>query len=177
VTFHPVTAEGDSAAQCRELLAALDALGSDIGLVFTGANADVEGRMLNRLVGEFVAARENAVLHASLGPHRYYGALRHADAVVGNSSSGLYEAPSFGIPTVNIGSRQDGRLRAASVIDCRAERDAIGAAIARALQMQRGGVTNPYGDGHAAERIVGVLKRLDDPRTLLKKRFVDWMPA
>ena len=83
-------------------------------------------------------------------------------------------APSFKIPTVNVGDRQRGRLRAASVIDCVAERRAIEAAIRRALTLDCTGVTNPYGDGHASERIVAVLRDLGDPRQLVHKRFVDW---
>jgi UDP-N-acetylglucosamine 2-epimerase len=95
------------------------------------------------------------------------------DVVVGNSSSGLYEAPSFGIPTVNIGDRQKGRPRAASVIDCPPRRAAIGDAIAAARARGRQPTKNPYGDGHASERIVAVLKALAEPKRLLIKRFVD----
>jgi UDP-N-acetylglucosamine 2-epimerase len=90
---------------------------------------------------------------------------------VGNSSSGLYEAPSFGVPAVDIGDRQRGRLAAPSVLRCGPERGAISAAIAQALQLDCRGVVNPYGDGHAAERIVAQLRALPDPRALLKKRF------
>jgi UDP-N-acetylglucosamine 2-epimerase len=93
--------------------------------------------------------------------------------VAGNSSSGLYEAPSFGIPTVNIGERQTGRLKAASVIDCRADRASILDALKAALSRGRKPAINPYGDGRAAERIVGALAKIPEPRALLNKRFVD----
>jgi UDP-N-acetylglucosamine 2-epimerase (non-hydrolysing)/GDP/UDP-N,N'-diacetylbacillosamine 2-epimerase (hydrolysing) len=174
VTFHPETLHADPLGQCRELLAALHELGPEFGFIFTGSNADPGGRGVDRLVGEFVAAHDNACAHASLGAALYFSALSHASAVVGNSSSGLYEAPTFKVPTVNIGDRQRGRLRAASVIDCAAERRAIGAAIRKALTLDCAGVINPYGDGHASERIVAVLRGLGDPRQLVHKRFVDW---
>jgi UDP-N-acetylglucosamine 2-epimerase (non-hydrolysing)/GDP/UDP-N,N'-diacetylbacillosamine 2-epimerase (hydrolysing) len=173
VTFHPVTAQGDSEQQCQQLLRALDALGPETGIVFTGVNADHEGRLLADLIQDFVKAHSNATYVRSLGPQRYYSALRHMDVVVGNSSSGLYEAPSFGIPTVNVGPRQDGRLRAETVIDCAANQDAIRQAIEAAIHTGRRTVTNPYGDGHSAERIVDILRRLPNTQLLLKKRFVD----
>lgn len=174
VTFHPETLNADPLAQCLELLVALHELGPEFGVIFTGSNADPGGRGVDRLVGEFVATHDNARTHPSLGAALYFSALSHVNAVVGNSSSGLYEAPSFRIPTVNIGDRQRGRLRAASVIDCVAERRAIEAAVRRALTLDCTGVTNPYGDGHASERIVAVLRNLGDPRQLVHKRFVDW---
>jgi UDP-N-acetylglucosamine 2-epimerase len=93
--------------------------------------------------------------------------------VVGNSSSGLYEAPSFDVPTVNIGRRQEGRLRASSVIDCPPERKAIGAAIQKALAQKPEGTVNPYGDGEAAARIVAVLKAIPDWPNLVYKKFQD----
>ena len=101
----------------------------------------------------------------------YYSALALVDAVVGNSSSGLYEAPSFETPTVNIGSRQTGRPRAASVIDCPPDAEAIADAIERAFVMDCRGVRNPYGDGHAADQILAVLKRTPEPSKLLRKQF------
>ena len=125
------------------------------------------------MIKTFVDTHDNARFSASLGPKLYGNALRQLDAVVGNSSSGLYEAPSFGIPTVNIGDRQKGRLRAASVIDCTASRGAILDAIKSALRMDCRGVANPYGDGHASERILAVLKKIDAPHLLLQKSFVD----
>jgi UDP-N-acetylglucosamine 2-epimerase len=95
------------------------------------------------------------------------------DAMVGNSSSGLLEAPTFGLPAVNIGTRQDGRPMAASVINCAPERAAIVQKIEEAFARGRQSVVNPYGDGHASERIVTVLKSVSDARELLKKRFED----
>lgn len=174
VTFHPETLSVDTVAHCAEMLAALDRLGPDVGLVFSGANADVEGATIGRLIADFVHAHANAVLHPSLGSLRYFSALKHVDAVVGNSSSGLYEAPSFATATVNIGDRQKGRPRAASVIDVAPDQGAIHAAVLKAVGMDCRGVTNPYGDGHAAERIVAALKTVRDPKQLLKKRFFDW---
>lgn len=171
VTHHPATLDDDPLAECREMLAALDVLGRDVGLLFTGANADPGARSIDDLIGAFVASHSNATAVRSLGASRYFSALTHVDAVIGNSSSGLYEAPSFLKPTVNIGDRQEGRLKARSVIDCRGERAAIGAAIHRAFVLDCSGVVNPYGDGRASERIVAVLRALEMPRDLLRKRF------
>ena len=173
VTFHPVTARSDSMHQVAEMLAALDELGEGVGLVFTGVNADPEGRKIERVIVDFCSSHSNAVLKGVLGAQLYFGALTHCDAVVGNSSSGLYEAPSFRRPTVNIGDRQKGRLKAESVIDCAPERSQISAAIARAFSLDCRSVENPYGDGHAAERIVEVLAAIDNPRGLLLKTFHD----
>lgn len=177
VTFHPVTLEGGtSESQFRGLLDALDAL-PDTGLIFTKANADTDGRVINRLIDEFTAARPGrAVGHASLGQLRYLSALAQVDAVVGNSSSGIIEAPSFRIATVNIGARQRGRLRAPSVIDCDPSPESIAEACARALSPEfRSGlarVENPYGRGDAAERMLAILRE-PLPENLLFKRFHD----
>jgi UDP-N-acetylglucosamine 2-epimerase (non-hydrolysing)/GDP/UDP-N,N'-diacetylbacillosamine 2-epimerase (hydrolysing) len=108
-----------------------------------------------------------------LGPALYLNLMRRAAAVVGNSSSGLYEAPSLDRPTVNIGRRQEGRLRAASVIDCPPAREEIGRAIARALAMALQGVANPYGDGNASEGLVAALRSFSDWEPLVYKTFCD----
>lgn len=177
VTFHPSTLEATPAdAQLQELFAALDGLGTETGLIFTKPNADMGGRDLARLIDDYVATREHAAAFTSLGGQRYYSLIAQADAVVGNSSSGLYEVPSFGKPTVNIGDRQKGRLRAASVIDCAPERAAIGAAIKRAFTLECTGVVNPYGDGHAVERILAALRQPFDAATLVQKTFIDQVP-
>jgi UDP-hydrolysing UDP-N-acetyl-D-glucosamine 2-epimerase len=175
VTFHPETLSEAGEAQVRALCAALDAF-PEATLIVTGSNADPGARAVDRMMTGYAAARAGAVHRASLGSKRYVSALAMADAVIGNSSSGLYEAPSFGIPTVNIGDRQAGRLRGPSVIDCAPEREAIVAAIRRALATDCSAMTNPYGDGHSAARIVAELARIDTPRSLLRKRFRD-MPA
>lgn len=178
VTFHPSTLEATPAdAQLRELFAALDGFGAETGLIFTKPNADMGGRALARLIDEYVASREHAAAFTSLGSQRYYSVIAQVDAVVGNSSSGLYEVPSFDTPTVNIGDRQKGRLRAASVIDCAPDRAAIRAAIDRALTLDCTGVVNPYGDGQTVERILAVLRQPLDTAALVQKRFFDQVPA
>lgn len=174
ITFHPATLDiADALVQLAQLLTALDQLGDQVGLVFTGANADPRGQAVNTRVREFVAAHDNAVWHDSLGQQGYYSLLAAADAVVGNSSSGLYEAPSFKTPTVNIGDRQQGRLKADSVIDCPAQTAAISAAIAQALVLDCQQVQNPYGDGQSSQRILDVLTTPWDRAQLIRKNFVD----
>jgi UDP-hydrolysing UDP-N-acetyl-D-glucosamine 2-epimerase len=176
ITFHPETLAPDPRQQLEALLTALAGLGPDTGLFFTGANTDPGGATLNRRIDRFVADHPNAARFPSLGPQRYYSLVAAADAVVGNSSSGLYEAPSLGTATVNIGARQAGRPRAASVLDCPAEAAAISACIHRAFTLCTDGVQNPYGDGHASERILAVLAGDWQAAELLQKRFQDWPP-
>ncbi len=175
VTYHPETLAVEAQDEAlAELLAALDDLGPDFGLIFTGTNADVAGRTLQTMIERFVAGRRNACFHASLGQTLYFNALTHADVVIGNSSSGLYEAPSFKRATVNVGDRQAGRPQALSVVNTPARRESIVSAIHEALSLDCSAVVNPYGDGHSAPRIVGALKALSDPTSLLKKRFHEW---
>lgn len=174
VTFHPVTLDAQSAVdQLEELLAALAGLGQEVGIVFTMPNADTGGRALIRRVEGFVASHANARAFTSLGQERYLSLMSHVDAVVGNSSSGLYEAPSLGKPTVNIGDRQKGRLQASSVINCGPVTGAIAEAISKALSLDATGVVNPYGDGNSSVRIKDCLKGVPDPAALLKKHFFD----
>ena len=174
VTFHPATLEpGAAEGQFTELLAALEALGPDFGLYFTYPNADNEGRGIIRLLEAFVQSHSNGRAYASLGQRLYLSLMREVDALVGNSSSGLYEAPTLKKPAVNIGDRQKGRPQAASVINCLPLRKEIGAGIWRALELDCAGVVNPYGDGRSAERIVQALEELPDAGRLLKKKFVD----
>lgn len=174
VSFHPETLDLVSSREhLDELLAALE--GEDAGttaMLITGSNADNEGRALSRRLEEFAIAPGRRFC-ISLGHKLYFNALSHASIVIGNSSSGLYEAPSFKVPTVDIGDRQKGRVRAASVIHCAPERGAIEAAIYRAHNLDCGNVENPYGDGHATDRIMAVLRGIGDPRRLLKKTFRD----
>ncbi len=176
VTFHPVTLENStSVQQMHELLAALHAL-PDTQLIFTMPNADTGGRALIGLIEAFVAGHANARCYASLGQLRYLSCLRQVDAVVGNSSSGLTEVPSFHKATVNIGDRQRGRTRAESVLDCAPERAAIAAALAQVytpeFRARVAAARNPYGDGGASERVVETIAgvSLDG---ILKKSFFD----
>jgi UDP-hydrolysing UDP-N-acetyl-D-glucosamine 2-epimerase len=172
ITFHPVTLADDSEEQCQALLAALEPL-FDVGMIFTGSNSDPGARTIETMVRNFAWARPDAVFIPSLGFERYVTALHYVDAVVGNSSSGICEAPSFGIPTVNIGNRQKGRLRAASVIDCNANTKDIAAAVSHALKLDCSDVKNPYGDGRAVERVIAVLEGIGDPARLIAKKFRD----
>jgi len=178
VTFHPVTLEGrgQSVRQIEALFEVLDEL-PETKVIFTRANADTDGRALNELVDGYVArnpARTRAF--ASLGRLKYLSLLQYVVAVIGNSSSGIIEAPSFRVGTINIGDRQKGRIRAASVIDCAPTSEGIRAAFATLFspRFRQGleSVVNPYGDGMAARRITETLKsfRLGN---LVKKSFYD----
>jgi UDP-hydrolysing UDP-N-acetyl-D-glucosamine 2-epimerase len=176
VTFHPVTLEAeDTAAQVEALAAALAATDGDAVITYPGA--DAMHRTVVRRLETLVAARPGTRLVTALGEDTYCSLLREADVMVGNSSSGLIEAPSFGLPVVNIGSRQRGRLRAANVIDVGHAREEILAGLRRALdpafRRSLAGMANPYGDGRAAPRIVEVLERVELGPRLVRKRFVD----
>lgn len=172
VTFHPVTLSADRGlGQFEALIAALDALPRDIVKWVTRPNADPGHRAVETALDGWARGRDDVRVHASLGQARYLSLMAQCDAVVGNSSSGLYEAPSLKVPTVDIGDRQAGRLAAASVIRCAPTAAAIGEAIAAAMTMDRPDGANPYGDGDSARRIVEVLKALPDRATLLAKRF------
>ena len=176
ITFHPVTLEtGTSAKQMQELLSALGAL-DDTVLIFTMPNADTDGRAIFDLIRSFVHDHDNAYAFSSLGQVRYLSCIDVVDGVVGNSSSGLTEVPSFRKPTINIGDRQKGRVQATSVINCEPTKSEISAAIQRMysgeFQSRLSRVRNPYGEGGASERIVDILQRTDF-RNLLKKEFFD----
>ena len=172
ITFHPVTLEASHAErQQAELLAALEQQSAGTTLWFTRPNADTGGRALGAALEAWASARPNAHVFASLGHLRYLSLMSHANAVVGNSSSGLYEAPSFKVPTVNIGDRQRGRSAAGSVLHCAPERQAILAALDKAATLDCSAVVNPYGDGTAAPRIVEALRRLPSGAAVLKKTF------
>ncbi|PJC71080.1 MAG: UDP-N-acetylglucosamine 2-epimerase (hydrolyzing), partial [Zetaproteobacteria bacterium CG_4_8_14_3_um_filter_59_5] len=180
ITFHPVTLDTFGAAeQMTELLAALHEQ-RDTNLVFTMPNADNDGRMLINMVGAFVAQHANARAYTSLGQLRYLSCIKHVDGVVGNSSSGLLEVPSFRKGTINIGDRQRGRLQAGSVINCQPDRRSIAAALnelystdfQNALQQ----VDNPYGDGGASEKVVKTIKHFDMDG-IAKKAFYNLQQA
>jgi GDP/UDP-N,N'-diacetylbacillosamine 2-epimerase (hydrolysing) len=176
ITFHPVTLEQNtSAQQMDELLAALAKL-EDTGLIFTMPNADTEGRVLFRQIEDFCRMYPHTRAYKSLGQLRYLSCIQQVDGVVGNSSSGLLEVPSFKKGTVNIGDRQRGRLRASSVIDCEPERKAIAAALSHLLsddfQHQLPATKSPYGNGGASEAVVRTLEQQAMDH-VLKKRFYD----
>lgn len=178
VTFHSTTLENNTSAyQCQNLLNAIDKFPS-LQFIFTKANADADGRIINNMLSDFVLEHDNCMLISSLGMRRYLSALKYCLFVMGNSSSGLIEAPSFGIPTINIGERQKGRLRAESVLDCSAEEDAIIEKMKEACEAAKTrkykNIENPYGDGNTSERIVGeVVKMCAQNRISLKKKFYD----
>jgi GDP/UDP-N,N'-diacetylbacillosamine 2-epimerase (hydrolysing) len=179
ITFHPVTLEGNASThQMAELLGALHEL-TDTNLIVTMPNADAGSREMTRMIDEFVVAHSNARAYTSLGQLRYLSCMNLVDGVVGNSSSGLAEAPSLGVGTVNIGDRQRGRLKASSVIDCLPKRRNILAAIEKlyspAFRQSLEVVQNPYGDGGASKRITRILESfpLD---MVLKKQFHDLAP-
>jgi UDP-hydrolysing UDP-N-acetyl-D-glucosamine 2-epimerase len=179
VTFHPATLERERATdQFGELLRGLDLLGGEVGVLLTKPNADVDGRVLSPMIDQYVARRPNCKAFVSMGHLNYLSAMAQVDVVVGNSSSGLYEAPSFGRPTVNVGDRQRGRLRAASVVDCPVDAEAIAEAVAAAFVQDCRGVSNPYGDGDASRKIADLIVASFDAgpdglSALLKKRFQD----
>jgi len=180
ITFHPVTLEPNtSARQMRELLAALDEL-KDTHFIFTMPNADTDGRVLIQMIQEFCAKRPHAKAFTSLGQLRYFSCIQHVDGVVGNSSSGLLEVPSFKKGTVNIGDRQKGRLKAISVIDCLPKFQSITKALEQLFschfQMILDGVISPYGGGDASILILNEIERTS-PGELLKKIFIDFPSA
>jgi len=175
-TYHPVTLEVErTEAQMRALLGALEAV--DLDIVFTYPNADTSGRLIIRMLEEFAARCRRARVVASFGPRVYFSLMNAAAAMVGNSSSGIVEAASFKLPVVNIGRRQEGRLRPPNVIDVGDTREEIAAGIAKARSAEFAAglaeLVNPYGDGHASERIVDTLRRVRVDDALLVKRFYD----
>ncbi|MBF0369152.1 MAG: UDP-N-acetylglucosamine 2-epimerase (hydrolyzing), partial [Magnetococcales bacterium] len=163
VTYHPVTLESRYPGEpFSELLQALDGF-PQARIIFTKANADTQGRIINRMIDDHVARQpERCGAFTSLGTKLYFSALPLMDAVVGNSSSGLIEVPFFKIPTINLGDRQKGRLKAASVIDCQESRADITRAIKKTLSADfrrtLASVTSPYGVGEAARRIVEIIQ-------------------
>lgn len=159
VTYHPVTL-GDSAAeeQIKNLLAALDEY-PEYKVIFTLPNSDTDGRVIIKLINEYVAKHsDRAVAHPSLGLRRYLSALQFVKAVVGNSSSGIIEVPSFGIPTLNIGDRQRGRLAAESVVNCGTSKEDILAGLEKIVNVEPKDIHNPYEGKNTTADILQVLK-------------------
>ena len=176
ITFHPVTLEEKvSRKQFAELLKAVDEL-KDTMLIFTKANADAEGRRINSLIDEYTAKnKDKGAVFDSMGQLLYLSAMQYVDAVVGNSSSGIIEAPSFNTGTINIGDRQRGRVKSDSVIDCKPYfldiKKAFEVLYSEEFQKQLKTAVNPYGNGTAAKKIKSIIKsyKIDDK----KKQFYD----
>ncbi len=176
ITFHPTTLYRGQAE--KEFGALLDALEveTETGLLFTLPNADPESHVIIKMIDAFVARHPHAKVWPSLGQLRYLSCMNIVNAVVGNSSSGILEAPSLKIGTINIGLRQDGRLKASSIIDCCAEPAAISQALATLysteFQSQLPATVNPYGHPGASERVLQVLRKIEFSH-LLHKKFYD----
>ena len=177
VTFHPVTLENNtSSKQFEELLNALGTL-KDTHFIFTLPNADTDGRVISRMIKGFVKENPgNSIASTSMGRVNYLSSLQFVDAVVGNSSSGLTEAPTMRIGTINIGDRQKGRLKADSVIDCEPAMESIVKAFHKLysdkFQEALKKVKNPYGEGDASGQIIRVLRTYQLPEEP-KKVFYD----
>jgi GDP/UDP-N,N'-diacetylbacillosamine 2-epimerase (hydrolysing) len=177
ITFHPVTLENNTAeVQFQELLDAISEL-QETNFIFTKPNSDTNGRIIIQQIDDFVAKNPQiACSFKSLGQLRYLSGLKHVDVVLGNSSSGLTEAPSFNCATVDIGDRQEGRIKAESVISCKPEKkaivEAIQLAISEEFKTKLKGVKNPYGNGGASEKIIDTIKKYNYSK-ILKKKFYD----
>ncbi len=174
ITFHPVTLESLSAEkQMQELLTVLGEL-EDTKLIFTMPNADTESRELIEMIEQFVSEHKNAYKFFSLGQLRYLSCIAQVDGVVGNSSSGLLEVPTFRKGTINIGNRQKGRLQATNVINCEPTQKSIANALDKLysadFQMSLHDAVNPYGEGGASEKIVSILKKINI-KDIVKKSF------
>ena len=177
VTFHPQTIEKKSASkQFSQILNALDSL-KDTHFIFTGANADNGGKIINEMAQSYcLKNQEKAIFVMSLGQLRYLSAIKHADIVLGNSSSGISEAPSLKKATINIGNRQKGRIKAPSIIDVKCDKSKILKAIKKAyskdFQAKLKSVKNPYDSGFASKKIIKVLENIK-LNGILQKKFYD----
>ena len=175
VTFHPVTLDNRGPRdQLNELLAVLETM-DDAKFIFTAPNSDTGNSIIHNTINKFVSENsDNSIFFDSMGRKRYLSCLQFVDAVVGNSSSGLLECPTFNIGTINIGDRQDGRLKADSVIDCDPIQESILKAFKRLystdFQKNLKSVNNPYGNGGASSKIIEILKKKQLPKEI-KKQF------
>jgi len=179
VTFHPTTLDVDSRAEIevKNLLTALNGF-PEMRFIITKANADAGGRVINKVLEEYTKNMSNCILIDSMGLQLYLSAMKYSSVVIGNSSSGIYEAPSFHVPTVDIGNRQRGRLRADSVINCEPIVDEISSAIRKALSPEWVSIAevtkNPFGDGTTSKQIVDIIKEyLQENKIKIMKKFYD----
>lgn len=176
ITFHPVTLEENQVREQFLELTKVCARRQDMKFIFTKANSDAYGSMINDMIDTYIQKYKNGVAFTSLGTLRYLSALKYCAMVIGNSSSGLIEAPSFGVPTINIGDRQKGRLQSSSVINCEAKEPEIEQAIKLALSeefVKNSHISiNPYGDGDTSDKIVWILnQQIRKAQIDLKKSF------
>ena len=173
VAYHPVTIVRDTTQEADALFAAL--LETPGQILFSYPNTDAGSRELIQRTERFLARRSDARVFVNLGALNYWSLLRHADLMIGNSSSGIMETPSFALPTVNVGMRQQGRERSPNILDATPEKGDIlaKAKIARSEEFRRSldGMQNPYGDGHASEKIVSVLASVPLGEKLLIKKM------
>jgi UDP-hydrolysing UDP-N-acetyl-D-glucosamine 2-epimerase len=174
VTFHPVTLNpGETERSIAALLSALDELGTPV--IFTYPNADTEGHVIIERLKDFVQNHRQAKIVVTAGLQRYFSLMKYCGAMLGNSSSGIIEAASFELPVVDIGDRQRGRVRGRNVIHSTPDRESIlraaRTALSASFRQTLRGLKNPYGDGHAAARIVEVIKNAGPRENLLLKRF------
>jgi len=176
VTYHPVTLEYEQTeTQVRELLAALNKVG--LPVLFTMPNADTGGRVIREMIGVFISDHPDSRAVENLGSQGYFSAMALATTMVGNSSSGIIEAASFSLPVVNVGNRQRGRIRGKNIIDVDCTHAEILAGVKKAMSLEFRtsfrDLVSPYGNGHAAERIVDRLKEVKLNDRLLKKHFYE----
>jgi len=178
ITYHPTTLNSlnETIKEFQNILEVLDEL-EETTLIFTKANADEGGRKINNMIDEYVArSKSKAVAFVSMGQLRYLSALQYVDAVFGNTSSGIVEAPSFKIGSINIGDRQKGRIQATSVINTKAEKASIQKALnklySKKFQINLQETINPYGQGESSKRTKEILKSVD-LKELIKKEFRD----
>lgn len=176
ITYHPETIESLNSIKLgfNHLLNEVDKL-EDTLLIFTKANADVGGRIINQLIDDYVSREEHkSVAFSSMGQLRYLSTLQYVDAVVGNSSSGICEAPSFKVPTINIGNRQKGRVRTLSILDVDLNSESLARAFKKIYSSEFleniSSMQNPYGNGESSKKIIDILKNIDT-NTLNKKKF------
>lgn len=178
ITFHPVTLEDDSVVRQFESILKVCDKYKDMKYIFTKSNCDEGGRIINSMIDEYVSKNYNAVAFESLGMIRYLSALKYSSMVIGNSSSGIVEAPVFKIPTINIGDRQRGRLQSETIINCEPEIDDIYSAVKKArsneFRVKAEKSKNLYGDGNTSDKIVDIIREfLMREKVDLKKKFYD----
>lgn len=173
MTYHPVTLDcGDVEESIQAILNALDKY--DIKVIITGANADEDGGKINKILKEFADLnKEKYFFTLSLGQKKYFSALKYAKFVIGNSSSGLLEVPSFKIPTINIGDRQKGRIMADSIINIKEKENEIVSAIENALKIKCDDIESPFGDGNVSDKIIEEIRNAFSTGINLKKEFYD----